>query len=144
MFALGTTTVTCSSHDALDNTATRTFSVAVQFPGAFFAQPINSDGSSIFKLGKTIPVKFQLTGASTNITTAVANLSLTRLTSSVLGTYVEATTNSAADTGSTFRYDASGGQYIFNLSTDGLTQGTYRLRIDLHDGVMHTVDVSLR
>jgi hypothetical protein len=49
-----------------------------------------------------------------------------------LGTVIEATSNVAATTGNLFRYD--GGQYIYNWSTKGLTQGTYSVKIDLGDG----------
>ncbi len=37
------------------------------------------------------------------------------------------------------RYDAVSGQYIFNLATKGLTSGTSRLKIDLGDGMVHTL-----
>jgi hypothetical protein len=107
-------------------------------------QPINADGSSIFHLGSTVSVKFQLTGASAGITNAVANLSLAQVSGSVTGSVVEAVSTSSADTGNQFRYDASSQQYVFNLATSGLSVGTWQLRIDLHDGVNRTVNISLR
>jgi hypothetical protein len=57
---------------------------------------------------------------------------------------MEAVTNVAATSGNTFRYDPVAGQYVFNWSTKGLSSGTYRLKIDLGDGGMRTVDVSLK
>ncbi len=51
---------------------------------------------------------------------------------------------SAADSGNTFRYDVPSGQYIFNLATKTLAQGTWQIRIDLQDGSPHTVMVSLK
>jgi hypothetical protein len=107
-------------------------------------QPINGDNSSIFKLGSTVPVKFQLTGASAGITNLAATLTYTKVSSGVEGTYLEATSTAAATSGDLFRYDATSGQYIYNWSTKGLTTGTYRLKISLGDGVAHTVDVSLK
>jgi hypothetical protein len=107
-------------------------------------QPINADGSSIFKLGNTIPVKFCLNGESASITTAIAKLSYAKLTGTVEGDTVEAISTAAATTGNLFRYDPTAGQYIFNLATKELTTGTYLLKIDLGDGVTHTVQVSLR
>jgi hypothetical protein len=146
-FALGTTTVTCSSSDHSGRTATGSFTVSVSYSWSGFLQPINADGSSIFKLGSTVPVKFQLVGASAAITNVVANLSVAKVSNSVVGTDSETVTNVGADSGSTFRYDPSANQYIFNLSTKGgtWTKGTYQLRVDLHDGVStRTVAISLK
>ena len=42
---------------------------------------------------------------------------------SVIGTDMEAVSTSAADTGNQFRY--TGGQYIFNMATSGLSTGTW-------------------
>ena len=49
-----------------------------------------------------------------------------------------------ASDGNLFRFDASEDQYVFNLSTEDLTQGTYRIRIDLGDGEKRTVNISLK
>jgi len=118
--------------------------VADTYAWSGILQPINSDNSSIFKLGSTVPVKFQLTGDSSAITDAKATLSVAKVTNNVEGTYVEAASTASADSGSTFRYDSTTKQYIFNWGTKGQTAGTYRLKIDLGDGVKHTIDVSLK
>jgi hypothetical protein len=145
-FAVGATTVTCTSSDTAGNTTTATFTVTVTYQaptgGSFFQQPVNGDGSSIFKLGSTVPVKFALTGASANITNLVAKLYVAKVSNGIEGTLVEATTNGAADAGNQFRY--SGGQYIFNLSTKTLSTGTWVVKADLGDGVDHSVHISLR
>ncbi len=107
-------------------------------------QPVNADGSSIFKLGSTVPVKFQLTGASAAITNPSARLYLQRVGAGATGTVLEAISTSNATTGNLFRYDATSGQYIFNLGTKTLSTGTYKLRIDLGDGVLHTVNITLK
>ncbi len=147
-FAPGSTTVSCSATDSHGNTGTRTFVVKVVFQtapaGSFFLQPINGDGSSVFKQGSTVPVKFQLQGVSASISNLVAHISLAKLTDNVEGSYLEATSTAAADSGNTFRYDSTGALYIFNLSTKPLTVGTYRLKADLHDGSSHLVDISIR
>ncbi len=144
LFALGNTTVTCTATDSHGNTGSASFVIQVQVSWGGILQPINADGSSIFKLGRTVPVKFQLTGASAGITDLVANLSLVKISNGVEGTETEAISTAAADTGNTFRYDPTGQLYIFNLATAGLSTGTWRLKIDLHDGVTRTVDISLR
>lgn len=143
-YVLGETTVTCTATDAKGNAATESFKVDVTYGFSGVAQPINADGSSVFKAGSTVPVKFSLTGASAGITNAVASLSVVRRTSAIGGTVTEAVSTATATTGSLFRYDASSGQYIFNWSTKGLTAGSYLLSINLGDSASHTVQVSLR
>lgn len=118
-------------------------SVGVAYTWSGFLQPVNSDGSSIFKLGRTVPLKFKLTGASAGITSAVARLMIAKISDGVAGTEAAADSTSAATAGNLFRYDAASGQYIFNLSTVGLTQGTYQLRVDMGDGVPRVVNISL-
>lgn len=142
-FPLGTTTVNCTATDAAGNTANASFQVNVTYSWSGFLQPINADGSSVFKAGRTVPIKFQLTGASASITNAVAQISYTKV-GDASGTVNEATSNGAGDSGNTFRYDATTSTYIFNWSTKGLASGTYQLKIDLGDGVNRTVNVRLR
>ncbi len=107
-------------------------------------QPVNADGSSVFKLGQTIPVKFRLTGACMDITDLVAKIYVAQLIGSVVGTQIEAVSTAAADDGNTFRYDPVAGQYIFNLATKGLSAGTWQLHILFGDGVDRTLIFSLR
>jgi DNA/RNA endonuclease G (NUC1) len=119
-----------------------TVNIGVGYTWSGFLQPVNQDGSSIFKLGQTVPVKFQLTGASAGITNAVVRLYVAKITDSVVGTEEKADSTSNATEGNLFRY--SDGQYVFNLSTAGLTTGTYQLRVDMGDGVLRVVNISLR
>jgi hypothetical protein len=145
--APGLTTVSCTATNSLQVSASTSFTVHVEFQaptdGSFFQQPINPDDSSLFKGGSTIPVKFQLQGASAGVSNLVAHLLVARVSSGVTGTYLEATTNGTADSGNVFRSDGAG-HYIYNLSTKGMASGTWSLRADLGDGVGHSVLVSLR
>lgn len=142
-FALGSTTVTCTATDEAGNTGTQTFTVSVTAAWSGVLQPVNADGSSIFKLGSTVPVKFLLTGASAGISNLPARLYLQRLGAGAPGGVLEAISTSNATTGNLFRNDGTS-QYIFNLATKTLSAGTYQLRIDLGDGVLRTVNISLR
>lgn len=141
-FSLGHTPVVCSATDAAGNVGTASFDVAVRYAWSGVLQPVNADGTSIFKAGRTVPVKFALSGASAEVTDAAARLTYAKVDTETKGTVVEAVTNVAATSGDLFRYTDA--QYIYNWSTKGLTLGTYVLRIDLGDGVIHQVRVSLR
>ena len=46
--------------------------------------------------------------------------------------------------GSTFRWDSTGPQYIYNWSTKGLQTGEYRIFASLDDGTKQWVDICLR
>ncbi|HXU06525.1 MAG TPA: PxKF domain-containing protein [Polyangia bacterium] len=147
-FALGKTTVICNAADGGGRAAPPamfTIWVQVQAPadGTFFLAPINPDGSSIFN-GGTIPVKFKLTGASASIANLTARLLVTKVSSGISGSVLEATSTSTADIGNVFRYDPTARQYIFNLSTKSLAAGTWSLRADLGDAVYHQINVSLK
>lgn len=107
-------------------------------------QPINADGSSVFKRGSTVPVKFKLTGADAAITNLNARLYIAQSDAVDPSATNEAVSTSSADTGNTFRYDATAGQYSFNLSTKNLLQGTWYLRIDLGDGTSNIVQIRLK
>ena len=106
---------------------------------------LSLDGSSIFKLGSTVPVKFQLRDANGNfVTTAGATIFVTKISNGVTGTEIEAVSTSAATTGNLFRYDPTSNQYIFNLNTKPLSTGTWQIRIKLDDGTSKYVNISLR
>jgi Bacterial Ig-like domain (group 3) len=116
-----------------------------------FQQPINSDGSSVFKSVKTIPVKILVTdyyGAP--VTDAQAYVFFAKYSNSILGTEQEASplAGTNADSGNLMRLaDASIGQYILNWDTSTLPSATYRVRIELGEGTCgqsHVVDLSIK
>jgi hypothetical protein len=139
--SVGTYPVTYTATDGAGNHGNKIRTVKVIYSWSDFLDPINTDGTSIFKLNSTIPVKFNLTGACAN-DIITAHIYVTKLTNNVLGDELEAVSTSAADTGNTFR--RAGGGYIFNLATKGLSTGTWQIRVDLGDGELHTVVVSLK
>ena len=113
--------------------------------------PIKEDGNSNFKLGRTIPVKFQLRDDQGNfVTDAVANIFVKRTGNGASGE-IEAVSTAAATTGNLFRYDFSSNQYIFNLSTklplnNGVnwSTGTWEIRIELDAGMSYYVEIGLK
>lgn len=140
----GTNTFTLTATDVAGNTATQTatFSVLYNFNG--FLPPISNDGSSVFKLGSTVPVKFQLTGAGgVGVSTAVAHLKVQLFANGIpVGDPIDATAPGSADIGDLFRYD--GTQYIYNLSTKPLTAGVWQIQALLDDGTVHTVTIGTK
>jgi len=153
---VGTYTYAASATDKADNqtTETRTYKV-VYGSGAWvgFLQPINNDGSSRFKLGSTVPVKFQLLCNGVPIPTAIAKLYVKKADGTPDAGIDEAISTSAATTGNLFRY--SDPQYIFNLSTKAgytnpgsstpisFTTGTWTITAVLDDGSVHSVNIQL-
>jgi hypothetical protein len=137
-FPIGTTTVSCTAKDAAGNTsAAKTFKVNVSVSWSGFMQPINTVANmgtaykqSIFKIGSTVPVKFQLTEASAGITDGNFYLKYIRTGNGDGIGESEVVATSTGNTGTQFRYDATAGQYIFNWSTKGITlAGNYEVRV---------------
>jgi hypothetical protein len=124
-FAPGATSVSCSATDSHGSTVSGAFTVTVTFSWSGILPPIDADGTSIFRLGKKVRVSFALTGASAGIADGVFALHV--------GTETHV-----------FRYDSEDGRYSLKLDTDGLSAGTWPLRIDLGDGVPHVVPIALR
>jgi hypothetical protein len=135
----GTNTFVLQAADVAGNTVSKTvvFSVLYNFTG--FLPPVLSDGSGVFKLGRTVPVKFQLLNArGAAVSTAVAELTMQMVSGGVpIGTPIDATAPGSADSGNLFRYDGS--QYIYNLDTTPLSMGTWQIQVKLDDGSVHTV-----
>jgi len=142
---VGAKTTTRTATDNVGHGSTKSCTTVVGYSFGGILQPINPDGSSIFKLGSTVPVKFSLTDSSGAVqTAAVANLSVAKVTNEIDGTYIEATSTSAATTGTLFRYDATSQQYIFNLGTKELSKGTWSLKVTLDDGNSYVQHISLK
>jgi hypothetical protein len=107
-------------------------------------QPINADGSSIFKASRgVVPVKFTLTlnGAAT-CQLPPATISVTRTAGGTTGLVDESTYLQNADNGSNFRI--SGCQYAYNLQASALGSGIYRVDISIDGAVVGTAVFALK
>jgi len=139
-FPLGTTIVTWTATDHSGNFATATTTVTTTYNYIGVLQPINDDGAgpkSIFKLGSTIPVKFQLMDYYGNFVTNAKVCIVVAQYSGLPpadGDYEGAISTSAATIGNLFRYDPLANQYIFNLSTKSLSKGEYKIRLNVYNG----------
>jgi hypothetical protein len=112
-----------------------------------FLQPINPDGSSIFKAGRTIPVKVKLSDCDGgSISTAVLNIKFEKISSSIQGSVeeIEVEASGKSNSGTLFRYDFIAEQYVYNLSTKDQPQGTYKVSSELDNGDSYSVEFSLR
>jgi hypothetical protein len=135
--------------------ATRKYSVVYDLnyadtSGAFSGvqQPINASGTrSSFKLGSTIPVKFQLRCGTQPINNAVAQLWVSKIDNLPDSGVNEVASTNSPDIGNKFRVvDTATGQYQFNLSTKSpflnpgassstqFSLGTWYLYVSLDDG----------
>ena len=76
------------------------------------------------------------------ITDAVIRLNIYQVSNNVVGDPVDVESTSSATTGNLFRFE--NGSYVFNLSTSGMAAGTYQLQIDMGDGVLRAVNISLK
>ncbi|HEV8368944.1 MAG TPA: DNA/RNA non-specific endonuclease [Pyrinomonadaceae bacterium] len=135
-----TLTVRVTDNGSPNLYAEEQITVGVAYTWSNLLAPVQAGG--VYKAGRTIPIKFHLTGASAGVTNAVIKLLLFKVTNDVVGDPVDVESTSAATTDNLFHYDS--GQYIFNLNTSGLGTGTYQLQVDMGDGVLRVMNVSLR
>ncbi|MHA2305580.1 MAG: NosD domain-containing protein [Candidatus Hodarchaeales archaeon] len=121
-------------------------SAVAQYDFGGFLNPINSDDSSVFQRGSTVPVKFKLSDDDGQpVSTAHTTIELAQVIDGVVeeDDYMPATSSGEANEGNVFRYDPEEKQFIFNLETSELTLGTYRLRITLDDGQVFEINITI-
>jgi len=96
-------------------------------------QPINPDGSSVFKAKRgVVPVKFTITqGGIATCQLPPATISLKSAGGMGSTLIDESTYLLASDSGSNFRIDTSACQYVYNLATSSLGTGTYVVSISI-------------
>jgi len=130
------------------NSATKSVSISVQYlsggmcggdVGHAILQPINADGSGVWKQGSTVPAKFRVcdvNGVSIGTAGVVKNFVLYQINSGTITAVDETAVNSTNDLA--WHFDPTAQQWIFNLSTKTAPQNvanqTYYYRIDLNDG----------
>ncbi len=113
--------------------------------GHAILQPINTDGTSVFKQGSTVPAKFRVcdaNGKSIGDPGVVQSFAATYMAGTSTGVN-ETIVSTTPDTA--FRWDATGQQWIFNISTKNLNANrTYIYVITLNDGSMITFRFGLK
>ena len=149
-----TATVTINDDDSGSTGATSTTNtLTVLLNDSGILQPINADGSSVFKLGSTIPVKIRFTDCeNVSVNSLAPTVALRKLDNSTNTDVTEAPPAASADAGNVMRWSTDGEQYIFNLSTKrsqfagggDLTNGTYELKIYVGTQLYETVRFDIK
>ncbi|MDJ1422443.1 MAG: PxKF domain-containing protein [Candidatus Methanoperedens sp.] len=143
--SVGTKTFSVYAADNAGNTNIKNVTYYIGYNYSEILPPIKPDESSIFKLGSTVPVKFQLWDASGNfVTDAVARFYISKVSTTVTGTILEPYIIETETTGNLFVYDPASNLYQYNLGTKSLSTGTWQIRIDIDDGSSKTVIISLK
>jgi hypothetical protein len=138
-------TVTVTDDDGGVGTATPI--VKVNFNTTGILQPINQDGTSVFKFKSTIPVKIRFTDCNGTVPPNLTpTIRLTMISGATPGLPInEPASTSAADTSGVMRFSTN--QYMYNLGTRTLPDpsATYRIIIIIpYNGQIVTVDFGLK
>ncbi|MDP9299430.1 MAG: thrombospondin type 3 repeat-containing protein [Actinomycetota bacterium] len=139
-YGAGTFTVSVSVTDkdtGVGSNSSASGAVSHLYAATGVLQPVNDTQAhqdpSIFKYGSTIPVKIRVTDCSSTVVSGLSPQIAVRRISGVTPPTgdEEIASTSGADTGTTMRFDATAGQYIYNLATKSLadSSATYEIRI---------------
>ena len=145
LFPIGQTTVNCSASDSHGNNANGSFIVSVQYAAAGnkcqgvagheILQPINADGSSVFKAGSTVPAKFRVCGADGVAIGEPGTVVSFRLVGIITDGVTQNVDQAVASTPPFDAFRSGSRQWIFNINTKDLDAGsTYVFLITLNDG----------
>jgi len=144
LFPIGSTLVNCSASDSHGSTTNGSFTVSVQYStdikcggimGHQILQPLNADGTSAFKKGRTVPIKFRVCGADGRAITTPGVVTNFRLVQIISNGSVKNVDEAVVSTSAHEAFRAGAQQWIFNLSTKDLDAGnTYVYLITLNDG----------
>ncbi len=143
---------TLTSHD-YEFTEFVAGTLKIEYLWTGFLQPIDDPTinpaltPSVFKGGSTVPVKFQLKNtAGTPIQSSASPVWITPVRLSPLNAPVDEPVYAVAGTsGTSYRWDGTSQQYIYNWSTKGLMPGYwYRIYAQLEDGKTYSVIIGLR
>jgi hypothetical protein len=153
--ALGTSTISLVVNDGQLNSPADSVSITVKVGVTGLLPPLEplvpwSDPVLIpdkaFKHGRTLPLKLQLSCGTTALTDAdVAApriVSLVREGDAIDLETIDPDAGAANDNGLMLRYSAP--NWIYNLSTQGLTTGTYVVTIETPDGLRYSAAFVLR
>jgi uncharacterized repeat protein (TIGR01451 family) len=144
-FPLGTTTVTATATDVAGNTSTCSFTVAVHYNFTGFFSPINNlPVVNVVNAGRSIPVKFSLSGNKGLNIFAPGSPASGVITCDTNAPPIEVIETGTAGN-SSLSYDASSDQYHYVWKTERAWAGTCRqLQVQLNDGSVYVANFKFR
>jgi hypothetical protein len=134
--AVGSHTVVASAKDNAGNQASdsRSYTVLAWTLKGFY-QPVDMGGVlNTVKNGSTVPLKFEIFAGSTELTDTANVKSLTYAKVNCDGTAPLDEIETTATGGTTLRYDATGGQFIYNWQTPKTPGVCQRVTMTTQDG----------
>lgn len=138
--SVGVKTIEINAVDKAGNVTTKTITYYVKYKFSGLQSPFDID-SAEYKSERSVPLKFSLTDNTDNIiNSASAKVYLSKIVDGVEQPEIEAV---SANGSSIFQYDELSSQYVFVLKTEGLTTGTWKLKIKLDDMAVYTYDFLL-
>ena len=115
--------------------------VIVAFKGLL--PPIADDGSSRFKVGQPLPLRFELAGPSSNISDLSARLLIAPVNAAGVAGAERPAAGLPPGTANLFYFLPIINQYAMLLDTRPMSAGAWQLRVDLGDGEVHTDRITL-
>jgi hypothetical protein len=143
--SVGTKNFSVYAKDNAGNTNTTNVTYYIRYKFSGFLEPISPDGSSIFRSGSKVQIRFRLSDANLkNVANAVARLNFNLITPIITGRNLKPYSYDTATTSGLFKYDSMKNWYYFQLDTKGLQTGTWQIRVDINDGSSYSANISLR
>lgn len=138
---VGTNSFTVNAADNVGNASSTSVNYTVTYNVC-----VLYDQAKAYKAGSVVPIKLQLCDAQkTNVSAAsiVATATDVKKVDNTAASVIEDVGNANPD--NNFRYDVALGGYIYNLSTKGLTAGTWQVTFAVAgDPVLHTVQFDVK
>ena len=145
LFPIGTTAVECSAVDASKNKVTGKFAVTVERSMKGFYAPIDTGRTlNSVKGGSTVPLKFEVFAGTTELT---ATDIFKALSAKQVGCSSAAPVDEIEEVTSgvtAVRYDATGGQYIWNWKTPAKANTCWQVAAITTDGAELITQFKLR
>ena len=119
-----------------------TYKVQYKFSG-FFAPVDNPPTVNTVKAGSTVPLKWSLNGVTA--TSTLVSVQWKAIDCGALTGTEDPVAESTTTGGTTFRYDATAGQFIYNLATEAGWAGACKQAVvTLDDGSTHAANFKFK